>query len=120
VIVVPVDDHPDIFPEGASYTSIEVQLWHHEDTFLYQALVLRDGQLYEGYWDRPNRDEGTALFLVHGNNQPIPLKPGRTWVSVVRGLGDVTWSAEKTDMGALATQIALTPSPTPLDIQEGD
>jgi len=120
VIVVPHEHRPDLFPAGANYESLEVQLWHHEDTFLYQALVLRDGQLYEGYWDRPNRDDGTALFLVHGNNQPITLKPGRTWVSVVRGLGDVTWSAEKTDMGALATQIALTPSPTPLDIQEGD
>ncbi len=120
VIVVPVDDHPDLFPEGASYTSIEVQLWHPEETFLYQALVLRDGQLYQGYWDRPNRDEGTALFLVHGNNQPMPLKPGRTWVAVVRGLGDVTWSEQKTDVYATATVNAMTPSATPLDIQEGD
>lgn len=120
VIVVPVDDSPDIFPEGANYLSIEVQLWHPEETFLYQALVLRDGQLYQGYWDRPNKEEGTALFLVHGNNQPIPLKPGRTWVSVVRGLGDVSWSEVKEDVYATATIQALTPSPTPLNLQEGD
>jgi hypothetical protein len=120
VIVVPHDDFPDIFPEGANYISVEVQLWHPEETFLYQALVLRDGQLYQGYWDRPNKEEGTALFLMRGNNQPIPLKPGRTWVSVVRGLGDVTWSEVKEDVYATATIQALTPSPTPLNLQEGD
>jgi len=120
VIVVPHNDRPDIFPEGANYTSIEVQLWHHEEVFLYQALVLREGQLYQGYWDRLNREEGTALSLVHGSNQPMTLKPGRTWVAVVRGLGDVTWSEVKEDVYATATVQALTPSPTPLNVQEGD
>jgi hypothetical protein len=121
VIVVPHEHRPDLFPTGANYESLEVQLWHHDDAqFLYQAVVLRDGQLYQGYWDRPNREDGTALHLIYSNNTPMMLKPGRTWISVVRGLGDVTWLEAKVDLAATATVVALTPSPTPLNIQEGD
>jgi hypothetical protein len=121
VIVVPHERRPDLFPEGSNYESLEIQLWHHDEAdFLFQAVVLRDGFLYQGFWDRPNREDGTALHLLYGNNQPMTLKPGRTWVAVVRGLGDVTWSEIAIDTFATATLQALTPSPTPLNIQEGD
>ncbi|MCU0513302.1 MAG: DUF3048 domain-containing protein [Anaerolineae bacterium] len=121
VIVAVHERRPDLFPEGANYESLQVRLWREpEENFLYQALLFRDGRVYEGFWDRPNRDEGTALFLVYGNNEPMKLKPGRTWVSVVRGLGDVVWNEQKADLNATATLVALTPSPTPLNINEGD
>jgi hypothetical protein len=40
------------------------------------------------------------------------LKPGRTWVAVVRGFGDVEISAEKADMESTAAVLTLTPAPT--------
>jgi hypothetical protein len=119
IIVVPHARRPDLFPEGANYESLEVQLWHHDEG-LYQAFVAREGLFYQGYWDRLDRKDGTALSLIFGNNQPILLKPGRTWISVVRGSQDVRYSEDKVDLAATATFIALTPSPTPLNIQEGD
>jgi hypothetical protein len=114
------DDRPDLFPEGANYTSLQVRLWREEGDSMLPAVLFRDGQAFQGFWDRPNRDDGTALFLMYGNNEPIKLKPGRTWVSVVRNLGDVEWSEQKVDLAATATIIAQTPSPTPITIDEGD
>jgi hypothetical protein len=81
---------------------------------------VRDGQFYVGFWRRQNQEEGSALQLIYGNNTPIMLKPGRTWVEVVRGFGDVVISGDYADMSATATAIALTPTATPLNIQEGD
>lgn len=120
VIVAYHDRRPDLFPPGANYESLQVRLWREEGDTMLPAVLFRDGMAFQGYWDRPNRDDGTALFLVYGNNQPIKMKPGRTWVSIVRNLGDVNWSEQKVDVYATATLQALTPSPTPLNIQEGD
>ncbi|HLV34313.1 MAG TPA: hypothetical protein VKY59_04325, partial [Spirillospora sp.] len=49
-----------------------------------------------------------------GNNTPIMMKPGRTWVSVVRGFGDVIISEQMPDMMATGTAVvgSVTPSPT--------
>jgi hypothetical protein len=63
------------------------------------------------------------LQIFYGNNQPMMLKPGRTWISVVRGFGDVILSEDRQDMVATATALELNatatptpggPSPTPL------
>jgi hypothetical protein len=115
VVEVPHVERPDLFPEGATYVSQEIQLWDQG-----RAYVLRDGQFFLGYWRRQNREPGSALQVIYGDNTPIMLKPGRTWVEVVRGFGDVTISGDYADMSATATAIALTPTPTPLDIQDTD
>lgn len=107
VIEVPHVRRPDLFPEGANYESIGIELWDQG-----RAYVMRDGVVYQGFWRRQDENPGSALQLIYGNNLPIMLKPGRTWVSVTRGLGFVTMNEEYTDMPATATAIALTATPT--------
>jgi hypothetical protein len=46
-----------------------------------QALVLRDGRLYEVEWVREETDQMLTYWDAEG--QPFPLKPGQTWVQVV-------------------------------------
>jgi hypothetical protein len=60
---------------GGAY-SIEIQLWGQGD-----ILVLRDGRLYKGQWLREDSDYLFKIVDAAGN--PIPLKPGQTWVQVV-------------------------------------
>jgi len=115
IIEVPHERRPDLFPPGANYESLEIQIWDQG-----RAYVMREGNLYQGFWRRQNENDGSALQVIYGNNTPIMLKPGRTWVSVVRGLGDVTPSEQASDMVATATVLAQTPSPTPLNIDFGD
>ncbi|QPC81804.1 DUF3048 domain-containing protein [Phototrophicus methaneseepsis] len=110
IIVVPHERRPDLFEPGAKNESLEIQLWGQN-----LAYVVRDGEYWNGYWRRENEEQGTALQLIYGNNQSIKLKPGRTWVEVVRGFGDVTISEQQADMVATATILAQTPSPTPIE-----
>ena len=110
ILEVPHERRPDLFPEGANYESLEIQLWDQGRTW-----VIRDGQAYQGFWRRRNRDLGEAIQLIYGDNTPIMLKPGRTWVSIVRGFGDVTFMEEQADMVATATALALNATPTPLE-----
>ncbi|MEZ4671702.1 MAG: DUF3048 domain-containing protein [Anaerolineae bacterium] len=107
IIEVPHNDHPDIFPDGASYASSNPNCG-----IPGRAYLLRDGQVYEGYWRRKDREPGSALQIIYGNNEPIMMKPGRTWVSVVRGFGDVFISEQKADMAATATALAAIATPT--------
>lgn len=118
VIEVPHDDQPPIFPEGANYLSTDIQLRAPEGEEFGQgrAFLLRDGVWYEGYWRRRGSEAGDALLLLYGNNRPMMMKPGRTWVEVVRWLGDVEISATYADMQATATAIALTPTRTPIAV----
>lgn len=44
------------------------------------AWILRDGKIARGNWETNGRE--TPLF-VFDNGQPMPLKPGNTWVQVV-------------------------------------
>lgn len=110
IIQVPHERRPDLFPPGATYESLDIQL---DDQGA--AYVVRDGVFYQGFWRRQNENRGRALQLIYGNNVPIQLKPGRTWVEVVRGLGQATINETYTDVAATATITALTPSPTPFD-----
>jgi hypothetical protein len=107
IIEVPHNDRPDLFPAGATYTSLEIALWDQG-----RAFLLRDGHYYEGYWRRQDRGPGSALQIIYGNNTPIMMKPGRTWVSIVRGFGDVQISVDQAEMSATGTAIALTATPT--------
>lgn len=110
VIVIEVEhrERPDLFPEGASYTSVDIVLEGQG-----RAYLMRDGVYYQGFWRRRDNNPGTALQIIYGNNESIMMKPGRTWVSVVRGFGDVTISTEYADMEATATAIFSVATPTP-------
>lgn len=101
---------PDLFPEGATYESLDVDLVGQN-----VAYLIRDGQSYDGYWRRRDEELGSALQIIYGDNTPIKMKPGRTWVTVVRGLGNATLNEELVDTEATATVIAQTPTATPFD-----
>ena len=58
------------------YYSIEIQIWGEG-----RAIVFRDGQAFEGKWVRPQRPDMVRFVDNAGN--PIPLKPGNTWIQVV-------------------------------------
>jgi hypothetical protein len=107
VIEVPHNKRPDLFPEGSNYESLEVALWDQGRAYLF-----RDGQVYQGYWRRQDRNPGSALQIIYGNNTPIMMKPGRSWVTIVRGLGNLTLSETLADMAGTATAVALTATPT--------
>lgn len=121
VIEVPHVERPDLFPPGATYASLDIVLRATPDPETGEvawpaqgrAYVLRDGVYYTGFWRRRDGNDGSALQLIYGDNTPIMMKPGRTWVTVVRGLGaNVTLSEDYADMSATATAIAQTPTPT--------
>lgn len=108
IIEVPHNNRPDLFPEGATYTSLEIALWDQG-----RAYLVRDGVFYQGWWRRRDREPGSALQIIYGNNTPIMMKPGRTWVSVVRYLGDALITDQQADMAATATAIFSVATPTP-------
>ncbi len=107
IIEVPHNERPDLFPPGSNYQSLEIALWEQG-----RAYLIRDGQVYQGYWRRRDREPGSALQVLYGDNTPMMMKPGRTWVEVVRGFGDVAISEQRQDMVATATAIALSATPT--------
>lgn len=115
IIEAPYVQRPDLFPPGANYTSLGVELWDQG-----YAYLIRDGQVYQGWWRRRSKDPGQALQLIYGDNTPMMMKPGRTWVTVVRGLGEAQISADYADVQATATILAMTPSPTPYDPNTDD
>jgi hypothetical protein len=58
------------------YYSIEIQLWGEG-----KAIVFRDGLAFEGKWVRVQRN--ALIRFVDDAGNPIPLKPGNTWIQVV-------------------------------------
>ncbi|MXX82692.1 MAG: DUF3048 domain-containing protein [Chloroflexi bacterium] len=72
---------PDLFPPGAPDESQEVRLQGQG-----AALVLRDGKLYGGFWRRSGLRNGDALELSYADGSPIALKPGRSWITIMRDL----------------------------------
>ncbi len=86
---------PDLFEAGAIDESYEVALWGHGP-----AYVLRDGRLYHGTWRRPQRYRGQALQLTFAESDPIRLKPGRSWITIMRNLDAVVLSDELVDYHA--------------------
>ena len=47
---------------------------------------MRNGLLFYGYWQRAAGRNGDALTLNHNDGRPIALKPGRSWITVMRNL----------------------------------
>jgi len=60
-----------------SPTNLDIHLEHGLSG---EALLFRDGQVYDIRWSTEN--EGPIQFHSK-NGEPFPLKPGHTWVSVV-------------------------------------
>jgi hypothetical protein len=108
IVEAPHVERPDLFEPESRSASQEIQLWDSG-----RAIVMRDGVFYEGQWVRRNRELGTALQIQYTNGQPIMMKPGRTYVQVVRWLGDTVISEQYADMVATSTQVALSATPTP-------
>jgi hypothetical protein len=108
IIEVPHEERPDLFEPESRSASQQINLWGSG-----RALVFRDGVSYSGAWSRANSEPGTALQLTQGSSQPILLRPGRTWVLVVRWLGDVETTTRYADMPATGTALAASFTPTP-------
>ncbi len=60
-----------------SPTNLDIHLEHGLSG---KALLFRDGQVYHIEWN--TEDAGPIKFQIE-DNRPFPLKPGRTWVTVV-------------------------------------
>lgn len=70
----------DIVESGGGdnvHWSAQITLWPRG-----QGVLLRDGRAYAVEWRRDSRPELLTLWTQDG--QPVPLKPGQTWVQVVR------------------------------------
>jgi hypothetical protein len=45
------------------------------------AIIFRDGQAFAGSWRSDSRGDLPRFFDQNGNE--VPLKPGKSWISVV-------------------------------------
>ena len=73
------------------------------------ALLFRDGQVYKIYWTTKNGEyEKTTgkvrpIRFIDEQGNPIPLKPGQTWIHVMP-LGNRVWeTAPNEDINAMLT-----------------
>jgi hypothetical protein len=96
---------PDIYESETGTDAIEVAIWGQE-----KAWVFRDGRWYEGLWMRRNRERGALQLLTADGKAPIRLKPGVTWVQVVRccNMFGVTASTTMVDANGTSTPMSLT------------
>ena len=75
VVIQVVEQTPSVyFDKGGGNTP------HAKTIGSGTALILRDGFSYEAQWLRESEDTGTTFSDVAGN--PIPFKPGQTWVAL--------------------------------------
>ena len=95
VLQVAHNRRPDLFTQGAIDESYELALWGRGP-----AYVMREGKLYEGFWWRRNQSRGEALRLIFPDGEPILLKPGRSWITITRGLDWAQISSELADPSA--------------------
>lgn len=61
---------------GGGHYSIQIQVWGEGP-----VRIFRDGQMFDGKWVRPDR--WNLVRFVDGNGNPIPLKPGNTFIQMV-------------------------------------
>jgi hypothetical protein len=61
---------------GGGHFSIEIQIWGQGP-----ATLFRDGQRFEGRWERTDRNTMLAFYDLNG--AILPFKPGNTWFQVV-------------------------------------
>lgn len=81
VVVLEVwhSERPDIYESETGGIAIEHQFWGYA-----KAWVFRDGRWYEGVWYRNRDRSGLQLRYDRNDPNPIHLKPGQTWFTVVR------------------------------------
>ncbi len=89
---------PDLFPPGSPNESEELVLQGQG-----KALVLRDGKLYSGFWRRSGLRNGDALELMHADGKPIALKPGRSWITIMRNLDQLEVNATQQALDSIAS-----------------
>jgi hypothetical protein len=107
IVEAPHVERTDLFEPESRSASQEIQLWDEGRAYLF-----RDGVYYEGYWRRKDREPGSALQLIFPSGASMFMKPGRSYVQIVRWLGDVVPSETQADMVGTSTQIALSATPT--------
>jgi hypothetical protein len=62
----------------------------------HPAYLFRDGQAFKVFWSTENRDweKETGLVrplhLVDAQNEPVALRPGRTWIHIITPFSSVT------------------------------
>jgi hypothetical protein len=61
---------------GGGHYSIQIQIWNDGP-----LRIFRDGQMLDGKWMRPERWD--MIRFVDGNGNPLPLKPGKTFIQMV-------------------------------------
>jgi len=61
---------------GGGHYSIQIQIWGDGP-----VQIVRDGQVYHGRWNRQGRAD--MLSFVDDAGNPLPLKPGNSWVQIV-------------------------------------
>lgn len=119
-VIIYFADHQetDIVEDSNGATSIRIIV-----NGFGSAWVLRDGKLLKGNWESNGRE--TPLFTF-ADGQPIPLKPGNTWVQVVpldyqleidgvaQGLDNQSGSPTSTEAVTENPIAAPTPTLTPI------
>lgn len=65
----------DIVEDSLGSTSIRIDLFGSG-----KAILFRDGQVYDVSWRSASRGDTPHFYAADGSE--IPLKPGRTWISV--------------------------------------
>jgi hypothetical protein len=66
----------DIVEDSLGSTSIRLNLFGTG-----RAIVFRDGQAFEGTWRSESRGDTPRFY--DGSGAEVPLKPGKSWISVV-------------------------------------
>jgi hypothetical protein len=95
-------NRPDIFEYENGSPAVEIQLWGADKAYLF-----RDGQWYQGIWRR-NHDKGGLYFYYPDNKTPLHLKPGNTWIEVVRPeMSGVKVSTDLIDVHGTETPAAM-------------
>ncbi len=107
VIVIQANhkNRPDIYENETGSPAVEVQLWGQEKAWLF-----RDGKWYQGIWIRHNREHGALVLMTEDGKSPLLLKPGNSWIEVVRccDMNGVDVSDKLAEVDKTATFAAMT------------
>jgi len=108
-------DRPDIYESESGAVTLEIQLYESD-----KAWVFRDGQWFQGIWVRRARDKSGLSILYNDGKRAIMLKPGNSWVEVVRccnmygvQVSATPVDAQATETLAVQTATALAPAVQP-------
>jgi hypothetical protein len=83
IVVAATHELTDIVEDTLGTKGVNIKLHEFGD-----LRVFRDGKVYEGTWR--GSQEAPPKWLGAGE-QPIPLKPGQSWVQVVQKIPDISY-----------------------------